>query len=428
MRILIATYTHQLLNHGDTAMLQVAVERLSKLWPKAKIEVITLAPERLTSYCPKAHPVLVRGREMWFKSRLLIGRLVRITPKIISNRLLELEEKVMLNWPMLSHSLIRLKMNYRQIDTKDMDTFLDAVLGADLVFAAGGGHITDAFYYNALMILKTLKMTIRRSTPTAMLGQGFGPIQHPKLLKMAKIVLPSVNFIALRESRASLVLLNSLGVSLRRVVTTGDDAIELAYKKHAIGWENGIGVNLRVASYSEVDKDLIEIVRAVLYEAAMKHSASMIPVPISLNELDSDPKAIRQLIAGYDDASDGGESIDTPLKVIEQIGRCRIVVTGSYHAAVFALSQGIPVVGLAKSAYYVNKFLGLADQFGTGCEVIFLQDKQLREKLITGIDTAWRSAEQVKPQLIEAAERQIVLSRAAYQRIYDLVESKKAKA
>ena len=49
---------------------------------------------------------------------------------------------------------------------------------------------------------------------------------------------------------------------------------------------------------------------------------------------------------------------------ITTIARCRLVVTGSYHAALFALSMGVPAIGIATSRYYEDKFLGLADQFG----------------------------------------------------------------
>ena len=60
--------------------------------------------------------------------------------------------------------------------------------------------------------------------------------------------------------------------------------------------------------------------------------------------------------------------------MIRQIQRCRLVVTGSYHAGVFALASGIPVVGLAKSSYYRDKFLGLADMFAVGCETVTLDE------------------------------------------------------
>jgi colanic acid/amylovoran biosynthesis protein len=103
------------------------------------------------------------------------------------------------------------------------------------------------------------------------------------------------------------------------------------------------------------------------------------------------------------------------------------VVTGSYHAGVFALAQGISVVGLAKSQYYKDKFLGVADQFGIGCEVILLDGEQLWEKLIISINNAWRSSEEVRPQLLESAKRQIDLGHTAYRKIYQLVESRRLR-
>ena len=39
-------------NMGDVAMLQVAVARLLKLWPEARIEVLTDSPAGLARYCP----------------------------------------------------------------------------------------------------------------------------------------------------------------------------------------------------------------------------------------------------------------------------------------------------------------------------------------------------------------------------------------
>ena len=39
-------------------------------------------------------------------------------------------------------------------------------------------------------------------------------------------------------------------------------------------------------------------------------------------------------------------------QVVRMAGRCRTVFTGSYHAAVFALAQGTPVVAIAASPYY----------------------------------------------------------------------------
>ena len=53
----------------------------------------------------------------------------------------------------------------------------------------------------------------------------------------------------------------------------------------------------------------------------------------------------------------------SPEAVMKNVSACRMVVTGSYHAAVFALSQGIPALTISKSAYYDSKFNGLGDMF-----------------------------------------------------------------
>ena len=53
---------------------------------------------------------------------------------------------------------------------------------------------------------------------------------------------------------------------------------------------------------------------------------------------------VERLLDGYAPVAISDSAVDSPLRVIEEIGHCRIVITGSYHAGVFALSQGIPVV------------------------------------------------------------------------------------
>jgi colanic acid/amylovoran biosynthesis protein len=312
-------------------------------------------------------------------------------------------------------------MKLRHVNGADLDTYLDALLVSDLLLLSGGGDINDTFRNFAMTLLDVMTIGYRRGIRTAILGQGFGPIQDPKLFSRAKAVLPSIDVICCREGRAGIPLLRSLGVSPSRVMTTGDDAIEIAYEARAERPGNGIGVNLRVIDYSEVDLRLVEKLRPVLHDAARKNHASLIPIPISRNERESDANNIRRILAGYDDMSDGGQNLDSPLKVIRQVGSCRVVVTGSYHAGVFALSQGIPVVGLANSQYYIDKFFGLAAQFGTGCQIIFLDDGQLAKKLSNAIDFAWSGADQVRPPLLEAAKRQIEMGWDAYRRVRDLV-------
>jgi colanic acid/amylovoran biosynthesis protein len=97
------------------------------------------------------------------------------------------------------------------------------------------------------------------------------------------------------------------------------------------------------------------------------------------------------------------------------------VVTGTFHAGVFALAQGIPVVGLARSRMYEQKFESLADQFGPGCQVVRLDRPAFRDELATAMDSAWRDAEQLRPTLLRTAHELAVLGRDAYGRLRDLV-------
>jgi polysaccharide pyruvyl transferase WcaK-like protein len=115
--------------------------------------------------------------------------------------------------------------------------------------------------------------------------------------------------------------------------------------------------------------------------------------------------------------SQDGLPIDRPEAVIRQIQRCRLVVTGSYHAGVFALASGIPTVGLAKSAYYVDKFLGLSSLFGEGCQTVLLNDQDFQTKLESSITDLWARAERVRPYLLAEAESQIRLGHKAYERL-----------
>lgn len=420
MNILIDNTGMNLPNMGDTAQCQVAVERLGRLWPTARINVITYTPDLLAIHCPTAHPVPASGRVVLSQKQALFGRRVhKCFPSAGSALISELEKIIMNRFPRFALFVLRLKWKYFRSNVKEMEAFLRALLEADLVVIGGGGDFYEAIPGQVMNLSGLIERAIRLGKPVVMVGQGIGRLQSYKLRKRAKAVLPLVNVICIRETRTGLPSLDSLGVSPERIVVTGDDAIELAYKQRPAELGDAIGVNLRVGYFSEVKEAHIKVVRSALHMAAQKYHASLIPAPIAFNEDGKDSDAIRELLAGYDDSSDGGQTLDCPLKVIQQIGLCRIVVTGSYHAGVFALSQGIPVVGLVKSPYYVDKFLGLADQFQVGCEVVFLDADNLLEEVMMAIGKSWESAQHVRSKLLDAADRQVMAGHAGYHTVYE---------
>lgn len=433
MKIFVETGSYDFGNIGDVSMLQVTVSRLQKLWPDAVIKVLTNSPEKLARLCPKTFPLSPNGRQLWFSPLVSPDYKYQKDLKKLSNKknifLLETEDKLCYYFPFLADSLLKFKLRKNQQELREIKAFVEAISTADLVVASGGGYITDLWGEWGHEVLNTLAFATKLGKPTAILGHGLGPIENPRFYQKAKSVLPSLSLISIREKKASLPLLDSMGASPNRIITTGDDAIELAYNARNPKLGNGIGINLRVANYSSISKNALEIVRSTLHNIAKKKNSQLISIPILRYHIDpnaeSDITTIQQILAGFENISDEGNNLDTPLKVIEQVGRCRIVVTGSYHAGVFALAQGIPVVSLAKSQYYIDKFQGLADQFGVGCDVILLSDEEFAEKLAFSINKLWESAEILRAKLLEAAQQQIHLGQTAYKRLYEIVQKNK---
>jgi polysaccharide pyruvyl transferase WcaK-like protein len=412
MNILVEFGSRALNNVGDVAMLQVAVGRLRSLWPDAVIRVLSSAPESLARHCPGTSSVPANGRRKWLELSYLPGRLN--APRAVARRLAGTDRVFREHFPGLSDRLAVGRTKSRPEDLADLKAFLDVANSADLLVLSGGGYLADAFGSHAWACLDTLNRFQRRGALTAMVGQGIGPLRDPRLLAYARETFPRVELIALRESRAALPLLESIGFPRDRIRVTGDDAIELAYQSRPDRLGTFLGVNVRVSGYSNVGGGLLRNLRSALEKAAAGVGAELLPVPISSAAADSDVEVFRDLLS--EDAAD--ETVDgsaSPFDAIRRVGRCRVVVTGSYHAGVFALSQGIPVVGLSRSDYYTDKFLGLADQFGVGCRLVPLDAPMMSDSLASDVRELWAEAESLRPELLAAAERQVREGHAAYE-------------
>ena len=412
MHILIEPSDYVLRNAGDMAMQQVAVTRIASLWPGASIFVLTDAPDELPRYSSGVRPLDAGGRSAWLTGAAIAGA----TPPLPLS--LDLFRSIASN---LSLAGMRRRQSERHARIQARD-FAQLLSSASLVLVSGMGGITDVFPDYALGVLKTLELATRAGIPTAMMGQGIGPLRDESLRRFAGSILPDVDLIALREARSSYPLLHDLGVLGDRILTTGDDAIEIAYRRDVTTFGKAVGVNLRSAFYSEVGAELVDPVRDGLAESARRHAAPLVSVPISHVPGEEDALTIARILGEH---GQGAGPVPLPLPaILEHIRSCRVMVTGSYHAGVFALASGIPVVALARSTYYIDKFLGLADQFGGGCDLVILEEPDIADRLVAAVDRAWREAESVRPRLLEAAARQIQLGQMAYQRVYELVQQR----
>ena len=422
MRIVVEQSGYAMTNLGDVAMAQVAAARLRRLWPAARVGMVTERPDRLVQFCPGVFPVSAAGRWRWLQDGPIFGgSLVRSIPKWISRPAGRLEARMRRKRPRLVYGGVWLWERLRRRETGMVGSFFMDLRRADLIVVSGAGHITSTFEAHGLQVLELLRLGRSLGARTVMFGQGLGPIHTPRLWDAFRAVLPHVDLICLREKRKGLALLDESDVNRDRVMVTGDDATELAYTERRESIGSGIGVNLRRAPYSGVGEGAVRSIRRVLHDAGAQYSAPLVALPVTVEGVTCDVLSIAHLLEGYEGRIDRAP-IETPLQLIRRIGQCRVVVTGSYHGAAFALAQGIPAVGLAASEYYVDKFLGLSDVYGGGCELVRLDDPEFPGVLRAAIDRAWMAAPGTRPALLDAAARHVAAANVAYDRCRELVE------
>lgn len=242
MRVIIDQWGYEFLNIGDVAMLQSCFIRLSKQWPTAEIGVICHAPQRLGRFCPGAKAVDRRSHEL----------LVRAMP-----------HKYRILGRNASAYLARRRTVGGELNIEPRDE-IEAVRGADVLVAAGGGYVTDTWLTHATGVLGLLSLAQRLGKPTAMFGQGIGPISRPSLKMQARAVLPRLTTLGLREGTLSRPLARSYGVRADRTIVTGDDALELIDGTEASTGQF-LGINMRVSNYSGVnDAAAASVGRALL--------------------------------------------------------------------------------------------------------------------------------------------------------------------
>ena len=402
---------------GDVTMLQVTVARLRELWPAAQIRVITSDAKALAVYVPDALPISGAGRSEWFADQYLLGRLPQFRPPPVSRALSTAKPAARRRAPAILGPVVVWRMQVSGGPATELRDLLQAVRSCDLLVSCGQGALGDHCVSHSHRFLNLLDMASLAGARTAIFSQGLGPMRDPGLWRHAGQVLPRLDLICLREARTADPLVAELGVDPSRVITTGDDAIEPAFEGRTNQPGTALGVNVRVGDMAGVHSPEVDSIRRAIRDFSRARGATLLPIPISRHSAFIDATAIRELLREVDDSTDGGRDLDTPAKVISQVARCRTVITGAYHAAVFALAQGIPVVCLANSDFFRIKFYGLAEMFDIGCEVVDLADGDVERRLQTAIDGAWTSAGQVREPLLRAAAAQIRSGRRAYGRL-----------
>lgn len=388
MRIILDNGAYTLRNMGDVAMLQTTIKRLRALIPRPELMILTTSPKLLPRYCPGTAALTVSSRDCAYGAQVAARS----------------------DW---SETWARLKLQWRQVPPEARE-FQTALEGAEAVLLCGGGFLNDINPHQTRPVLRMLADAARRGKRTALFSQGLGPLDSPELLFLLRRACEAGAHTALREGLCGPGIMARVRAKPGQFSVTGDDAVEPAWECGPAANGKALGFSVRQVAYSEIESSHLKIIAETLQQLVKRLGTRIVPIPISFNSHERDHEAIGRVI-GPEMPTEG---MDSPETLLRATAECRVLITGTYHAAVFALSLGIPCVCFYVSRYYRNKMQGLAGQFPGGCEVVDLRLPDAGDKLLKSALSFWeRVGSSLCSALRESAENQVQSGRRFYRAV-----------
>lgn len=386
---------YEFTNVGDVAMARVAVERIGRAIPGAEISMYAVSQQALDAHgLSQVRASTDRPWHLW-------GRLVRkwVHRAPPGSR----AWMVPFRWPLAYLAVARL--GGKVTEHASIRRWLRDLRQADLVAVCGQGAFHDGSDRRHDRLCHLLLMVAAAGIPIVALSQGLGPLRSPSRRELLGLALEGVDGVGLRDGAGSVEIVRSLGMPAERWQITGDAALALAEPLGLDGPRDRIGVSLRANSAAGVVEGLPEMVRQGIEQSGLRRQAELISMMES-SEV-SDRSLLDRVVPDGVQASVHAATVDG---VLAGLGRCRVVISGTYHAAVFALGLGIPVVALAGNDYYRQKMNGLLDQFGRrGGTVLDPADPDLVDKLASALQHWDRESDYLRPVLRQARDEQVDL-------------------
>ncbi|MCW2526455.1 MAG: hypothetical protein JWM76_1315 [Pseudonocardiales bacterium] len=254
---------------------------------------------------------------------------------------------------------------------------LDALVDADAVVITGGGNLNSTWSAHIYERAALAQVAHRLGIPLLVSGQSIGPELTRRDGELASAALTGAQLVGVREE-ASADLALRLGVPAERIWTTCDDAAFIATKPQpgtllGLGLEAKRYVAVTVNSFAGLESaaGMVHAYGRLLDQIIDITGLDVLLVP-HVGSIDGVEAGGRD-DAGRDDvsyhravraAATSPRVRSAPIlpgtEVAELTRAAAMVVSNRYHPIVFALSGGVPAIGIIVDAYTENKIRGAA--------------------------------------------------------------------
>ncbi|WOP19684.1 polysaccharide pyruvyl transferase family protein [Raineyella sp. LH-20] len=280
----------------------------------------------------------------------------------------------------------------------------DAIRSAKGLVLAGSGAICDDYAVHGVFGWSlAVEYARAQGVPILFIGEGIGPLADDRVRQVAARMLCAAERVGVR-SCSSATCAEEVGVPAAKLVVTPDWAIplkpspevRLAALNHVNALSGGkpfVGVSFHRRGYGS-GRRLKEL--AVFLDdvsrCADASGATVIFVPnMTGHGYSDDRKTADLLLRRCTPATRKNVQVwrhrGNPQLVRAALGLGMCLFTTRYHPMVFALSEGVPVIGLSYDEYYDAKLEGISSLFGVNDAVFRVDRLPMAETLLKAAAT-----------------------------------------
>ena len=357
-------------NIGDEAMFVSMVDAIKTRLPHVQITALTANPEATIKIDPVTYQSFLQPY-LFSPSR---SRTTRVLLRICPQGTISFARTIF---------LLAVSVAFRYTGTKvtrneSIREYLETIADCDAIINSGGGNLNDTWAQSELYPrCLTLIVGGMFNKPIFLTGQGIGPLNNRFARRILAYSVDKALSITLRDYDTSEKLLRELGVNAPRIESIGDDAILLPVTASAklaeirTKYFGGIrrlriGLHFRVMPYAGTELEVLAMIADLIDRIVEELDVRVILIPMSYTESEDDLKVLAEIRSRIRnrDSVDLLQEVPTPSEMKEIIGYLDYAIGLSYHFLQFALSKGVPAIGMYFNEYYALKLTGLMRFYG----------------------------------------------------------------